>query len=97
MDVDGEGITDTHAALRNDQEVVQWANQLQAQRESRGEGLQREEQQADTAAFQGESSLSPSQDQTDKQSTLMHGQEVEQWADQFQAHGELGKHKEENK
>jgi hypothetical protein len=69
---------------------VQFANQLQAQREAREEALQREERQAAIAAFHGESRLSPSEDQTDKQSPLMHGKEVEQWADQFQAHGELG-------
>jgi hypothetical protein len=79
---------DKHTRVMGAQEAVQWADQLQAHKESL-ETLYREKQ-ATTAAFQGESRVSPSQDQTDTQSPLTHGKEKEQWADQSHAHGELG-------
>ena len=50
--------TDKHTRFMSAKEAVQWADQLQAQRESREEALQREERQAATAAFQGESRMS---------------------------------------
>jgi hypothetical protein len=71
------------------QEAVQWADQLQAHKESL-ETLYREKQQATTAAFQGESRVSSSQDQTNTQSPLTQGKDKEQWANQSHAHGELG-------
>ena len=63
------------------QEAVQWADQLQAHKESLGNVVQGKEQ-ATTAAFQGESRVSPSQAQTDTQSPFTQVKDKDQWADQ---------------